>query len=153
MLTHIFSAKIIRILFIESAKTVNEMTLNELVKLTTGPSCIQLNCTDYIEEWPSKVLFFHIICTVLFEYGKMAIIGHFFYLIYTIFVWIKIAAPKQKCIDYIEKWPEMIIFLYNPYIFLLGTTLLVSTIKLSYIWHHCIMRHFIKRFRHIYNIE
>ena len=32
--THIFSAKIIRILFIESAKTVNEMTLNELVKLT-----------------------------------------------------------------------------------------------------------------------
>ena len=40
--THIFSAKNIRILYIESAKTVNEMTLNELVKLTTlwttGPS-------------------------------------------------------------------------------------------------------------------
>ena len=39
--THIFSAKIIRIWYIESAKTVNEMTLNELVKLTllwtTGP--------------------------------------------------------------------------------------------------------------------
>ena len=38
--THIFSAKYIRILYIESAKTVNEMTLNELVKLTlwtTGP--------------------------------------------------------------------------------------------------------------------
>ena len=33
--THIFSAKNIRILFIESAKTVNEMTLNELIKLTT----------------------------------------------------------------------------------------------------------------------
>ena len=33
--THIFSAKNIRILNIESAKTVNEMTLNELVKLTT----------------------------------------------------------------------------------------------------------------------
>ena len=32
--THIFSAKNIRILCIESAKTVNEMTLNELVKLT-----------------------------------------------------------------------------------------------------------------------
>ena len=29
-----FSAKIIRILYIESAKTINEMTLNELVKLT-----------------------------------------------------------------------------------------------------------------------
>ena len=33
--THIFSAKNIRILYIESAKTVKEMTLNELVKLTT----------------------------------------------------------------------------------------------------------------------
>ena len=33
--THIFSAKNIWILYIESAKTVNEMTLNELVKLTT----------------------------------------------------------------------------------------------------------------------
>ena len=33
--THIFSAKNIRILCIESAKTINEMTLNELVKLTT----------------------------------------------------------------------------------------------------------------------
>ena len=32
--THVFSAKNIRILCIESAKTVNEMTLNELVKLT-----------------------------------------------------------------------------------------------------------------------
>ena len=42
--THIFSAKNIRILYIESAKTVNEMTLNELVKLTTlwttGPSIL-----------------------------------------------------------------------------------------------------------------
>ena len=35
--THIFSAKNFRILCIESAKTVKEMTLNELVKLTTGP--------------------------------------------------------------------------------------------------------------------
>ena len=33
--THIFSAKKVRILCTESAKTVNEMTLNELVKLTT----------------------------------------------------------------------------------------------------------------------
>ena len=33
--THIFSAKDIRILYIDSAKTVNEITLNELVKLTT----------------------------------------------------------------------------------------------------------------------
>ena len=33
--THIFSAKNIRILYIESAKKVNETTFNELVKLTT----------------------------------------------------------------------------------------------------------------------
>ena len=33
--THIFSESNIRILYIESAETVNEMTLNELVKLTT----------------------------------------------------------------------------------------------------------------------
>ena len=42
--THIFSAKNIRILCTESAETVNEMTLNELVKLTTlwttGPRCL-----------------------------------------------------------------------------------------------------------------
>ena len=45
--THIFSAKNIRILCIESAKTVNEMTLNELVKLTTlwttGPRVLSVN--------------------------------------------------------------------------------------------------------------
>ena len=39
--THIFSAKNIRILYTESAKTVNEMTLYKLIKLTmlwtTGP--------------------------------------------------------------------------------------------------------------------
>ena len=44
--THIFSAKNIRILCIESTKTVNEITLNELVKLmtlwTTGPRSFQL---------------------------------------------------------------------------------------------------------------
>ena len=42
--THIFSAKNIRILYIESAETVNKITLNKLVKLTmlwtTGPRSI-----------------------------------------------------------------------------------------------------------------
>ena len=33
--TNIFSAKNIRILYTESVKTVNEMTLNELVKIMT----------------------------------------------------------------------------------------------------------------------
>ena len=56
--THIFSAKNIKILYIESAKTVNEKTLNELVKLTTlwttGPwRCVSVYCIitcnhDYI---------------------------------------------------------------------------------------------------------
>ena len=44
--THIFSAKIIRILCIESARTVNETALNKLVKLTTlwitGPTIFQV---------------------------------------------------------------------------------------------------------------
>ena len=51
--THIFSAKNIKILCIESTKTVNEMTLNELVKLTTlwttGPCTLALDtkgCRD-----------------------------------------------------------------------------------------------------------
>ena len=35
LLTFFQQKKNIRILYIESAKTVNEMTLNELVKLTT----------------------------------------------------------------------------------------------------------------------
>ena len=46
--THIFSAKNIRILYIEYSKTVNVMTLNKLVKLTTlwttGPR--QLKCLN-----------------------------------------------------------------------------------------------------------
>ena len=45
--TQFFSAKNIRILYIESAKTVNKMTLNELVKLTmlrtTGPRAFSVN--------------------------------------------------------------------------------------------------------------
>ena len=63
--THIFSAKNIRILCIESAKTVNEMTLNELLKLTTlwttgprSPDFIshQLDCNSCCKRmWDRKV--------------------------------------------------------------------------------------------------
>ena len=58
--THIFSAKNIRMLCIESAKTVNEMTLNELVKLTTlwttGPWLIY-------DEWKrNQILYQRRIC-------------------------------------------------------------------------------------------
>ena len=42
--THIFSAKNIRILYIESAKTVNEMTLTTL--WTTGPRVITIQNTQ-----------------------------------------------------------------------------------------------------------
>ena len=63
--THIFSAKNIRILCIQSAKTVNEMILNELVKLTTlwttGPSLpsvdsdqIMLNVSLYMYIYHSE---------------------------------------------------------------------------------------------------
>ena len=63
--THIFSAKNIRILYIESTKTVNEMTLNELVKLTTlwttGPRILghlpylvqAVHCVQCVCNWTS----------------------------------------------------------------------------------------------------
>ena len=42
-----FSAKNIRILYIESAKTVNEMTLNQLNDAwTTGPRCPRKSVAD-----------------------------------------------------------------------------------------------------------
>ena len=66
--THIFSAKNIRILYIESAKTVNKMTLNKLVKLTTlwttGPWKISpsvylttpfLDRLSPLSDWPVSV--------------------------------------------------------------------------------------------------
>ena len=57
--THIFSAKNIRILYIESAKTVNEMTLNELIKLTTlwttGPWIRRNRMHTYYENTPIPV--------------------------------------------------------------------------------------------------
>ena len=50
--THIFFSKNIRILYIESAKTVNEMTLNEHVKLTTlwttGPRFAHQSATSIL---------------------------------------------------------------------------------------------------------
>ena len=32
---------------------------------------------------------------------------------------------RQKCIDYTEKWPILVIFLYNPYIFGYNTVVLL----------------------------
>ena len=75
--THIFSAINIRILYIESAKTVNEMILNELVKLrtlwTTGPwlsankiTWSKLSIQNLYTEWQTvqiqiSWLLFHLI--------------------------------------------------------------------------------------------
>ena len=60
--THIFSAKNFRILYIESAKTVKEMTLNELVKLTTlwttGPWCARKTILLPLPIWDR--LFAHV---------------------------------------------------------------------------------------------
>ena len=54
--THIFSAKNIRILYIESTRAVNKMTLNKLIKLmmlwTTGPWCFMfLSTWSHIPRW------------------------------------------------------------------------------------------------------
>ena len=63
---HIFSAKNIRILYIESAKIVNGMTLNELVKLmtlwTTGPWFAIANgqILSIFDRDSGRVLLFHI---------------------------------------------------------------------------------------------
>ena len=62
--TYIFSAKNFRKLYIESAKTVNEMTLNELVKLTTlwttGPrmaNSVDLDeMAHYMPSYPGTVV-------------------------------------------------------------------------------------------------
>ena len=47
LLTFFFQQKNIRILYIESAKTVNEMTLNELVKLKNNWAQINKVTTIY----------------------------------------------------------------------------------------------------------
>ena len=52
--THIFSAKNIRILYIESVKTVNEMTLNELVKLTTLWTTGPWSPVGWTYDWATK---------------------------------------------------------------------------------------------------
>ena len=65
--THIFSAKNIRILYIESAKTVNKMTLNELIKLTTlwttGPRSANRSSTWMLILWRNKQSYPRIIIT------------------------------------------------------------------------------------------
>ena len=72
--THIFSAKHIRILYTESAKTVNEMTLNELVMLTTlwttGPRFI-IRLNHYLAlAWTGPILFLlHYIFRILNAYA------------------------------------------------------------------------------------
>ena len=43
----------------------------------------------------------------------------------------KRVVSKQKYIDCIEKWPQMVIFLYNLYIFGLGTTLLLANMVVA----------------------
>ena len=71
--THMFSAKNIRILYIESAKIVNEMTLNELIKLTmlwtTGPWLWYVMMTSSAKafirlcdfaDWPWSSLFAYV---------------------------------------------------------------------------------------------
>ena len=116
--THIFSAKNIIILYIESTKTVNEMTLNELVKLTTlwttGPSlAVWQKLTNYwcVYHWwiVGKKLDWFFLCQehakIYLTYSSRNMYGAFFnrkiygkcpkiwntlYLYYFIFFWPKL---------------------------------------------------------------
>ena len=70
---HIFSGKNIRILYTESAKTVNEMTLNKLVKLTTlwttGPWALISTEADDILIFQTNYVLIHFFCFVCLEFN------------------------------------------------------------------------------------
>ena len=116
--THIFSAKNIRILYIESAKTVNEMTLNELIKLTTlwtaGPwnKWLDISCIRYYlwlqiqESWawiPAWHITFveidHEIISVVILPLPLIQEGH-------LSVTRELSLPKKKC-EYVNVWLDM----------------------------------------------
>ena len=84
--THIFSAKNFRKLYIESVKTVNKMTLNELVKLTTlwttGP------CLIYTTG-----------CIVFSPSDAMLTCVHptYFFFFYLILIWFGVLQQSQHC--------------------------------------------------------
>ena len=78
--THIFSAKNIRILYIESAKTVNDITPNELVKLmmlwTTGPWFIPISS---VPIWSTILpIFSHLVCYFVNFFPFGLLFCHFF---------------------------------------------------------------------------
>ena len=88
---HIFSAKNIRILCIESAKTVNEMTLNKLVKLTmlwtTGYRLIfslfhhKITCS-WSEKFLRRSIFVVILCYF------------FLFLLKNVICWYSVKVPR-----------------------------------------------------------
>ena len=84
--THIFSAKNIRILYIESAKTVYEMALNEFVKLTmlwtTGPKCFSYQNFSQKKKKKKKALTFHANCP-----KKKKRLWHFMQIVWRQFAW------------------------------------------------------------------
>ena len=94
--THIFSTKNFRILYIESAKTVNEMTLNELVKLTTlwttGPCSYLLEqiSVDFHQTWSVDMRI------------------HIVEVCYTLANW-------QLLLVFLCKWPSWVDTSLNPY--------------------------------------
>ena len=109
--THIFSAKNIRILYIESTKTVNEMTLNELVKLTmlwtTGPWMILSLCTGWSESMHSALvwrLFFGLTLSVYFWYSLES------YQCFQVGKWASSVAAPEQLRNYFKNFT---ILLYN----------------------------------------
>ena len=81
--THIFLAKNIGILYIESVKIVNEMTLNELVKLTTlwttGP-CVDPHCLVRLFARYQRLCFLH-----MTSIGSIDIVCLFFFFFFCFF--------------------------------------------------------------------
>ena len=73
--THIFSAKNIRILYIESVKIFNEMTLNELVKLTTveqlGPDHLKVSLKNIKYYNLENFLLYIPVCCKYFWYSSV----------------------------------------------------------------------------------
>ena len=142
--THIFSAKNIRILYFESAKTVNEMTLNELVKLaTTGPRPFTMkqiqvdfcNRQQYVpgnKNWPWGAWAFSMDLTINLSPQCRAFSK---------------ALPTEKFKA--PLFPGSVMagttndWCINGH-FCLETTLLESTFKLSYILNHIVMNQLIK---------
>ena len=108
--THIFSAKNIRILYIESIKIVNEMTLNKLVKLTTlwttGPSMLNNTLTiKVLSKIVVVVLIYFCICVFCFFFKENKA-WHFLWIVCLVQIGLHISTVwwRSPSIHWFYKW-------------------------------------------------